>query len=768
MKKYIFSFLTVLMFISGLLVLVGCGNNNKQPHLESIKIDNSSLLEEYDIDNFNLKEILLVLTYNDSSTEKIPLTIDMIDGEDFELLSFPGTHLVNINYKGFTTTLTLTMNYTGVNLLLRNLYSEGLNSGLISVSYEEWLDSIKGDDGISIINASINSQGELLLVLSNEEVVNAGKVIGPKGDQGTDGIDGKEIVLNIIDGYIKWQYLGDEIWNSLVEVASLEGEDGNGILSISLNEAVELIINYTDGTSVNLGSIFDTYQIQFKDYNGYLLDVKTIFPNTNIILPNDPIREGYDFIGWSVEDFSNISSDLIVYAQYEIMTFTITFLDEEGEIYLTGEVDYGSLITLTIPNKIGYDFVGWYMGDDVNSEQMYHTTAVKKDLTLYPRWVIKEYKLTFVDNDDLPLFILYVKHGATIEPPSAPTLEGNVFVGWNKDLTSVTSDEIIKALYEPIVYTITWENHDGTPLFINNNVLWGTIPAYEGDEPTRRGYTFTGWDPLITPAYENKTYTTTFESLYPAKYVYVSEDDFAGDIDGEFVYFGTEEYIVVPEYIRGVKITKTGIDANQHLFSYNQYIKGVIFEGGNNITHMDYLFAHNDSYELELKYLDTSNVVSMSHMFFRASAFLFNLTTFDTSNVVNMQGMFGYTHPAFLDLSSFDTSNVVDMSYMFQGHNSQNLHLSNFDTSGVTNMRSMFSSVTLNNIVLTSFDTTNVESMAYMFFEASINYIDISSFVLAPDLSSMFAWSPVTLIHVKDETEKEKLIIYGEKVQVKP
>ena len=39
-------------------------------------------------------------------------------------------------------------------------------------------------------------------------------------------------------------------------------------------------------------------------------------PNDSVTPPSNPIRERYDFIGWS-EELENITSDLIIYALYE-------------------------------------------------------------------------------------------------------------------------------------------------------------------------------------------------------------------------------------------------------------------------------------------------------------------------------------------------------------------------------------------------------------------------------------------------------------------
>ena len=57
---------------------------------------------------------------------------------------------------------------------------------------------------------------------------------------------------------------------------------------------------------------------------------------------------------------------------------------------------------------------------------------------------------------------------------------------------------------EPIVktFTVTWTNYDGTVLKTDTDVLEGSTPSFNGEDPTRENddtysYTFTGWTPNI-------------------------------------------------------------------------------------------------------------------------------------------------------------------------------------------------------------------------------------------------------------------------------
>ena len=83
-----------------------------------------------------------------------------------------------------------------------------------------------GEDGVSVIKAELNDQGELVFTLSNSTTYNIGIIKGEKGDKGEDGING-------IDGE--------------------NGKDGIGIVSVEINENQELVIMLSDNTEHNLG-----------------------------------------------------------------------------------------------------------------------------------------------------------------------------------------------------------------------------------------------------------------------------------------------------------------------------------------------------------------------------------------------------------------------------------------------------------------------------------------------------------------------------------
>ncbi len=52
---------------------------------------------------------------------------------------------------------------------------------------------------------------------------------------------------------------------------------------------------------------------------------------------------------------------------------------------------------------------------------------------------------------------------------------------------------IVSATFEPNMHTVTWLNEDGTELDKDENVPYGSKPAFNGTTPTKTGFTFMGW-----------------------------------------------------------------------------------------------------------------------------------------------------------------------------------------------------------------------------------------------------------------------------------
>ena len=101
------------------------------------------------------------------------------------------------------------------------------------------------------------------------------------------------------------------------------------------------------------------FTVTFKDYDGKVLDTQEVKYEEGAKAPKTPTRAGYTFTGWD-KDFSKVTGDLEVTAQYKKNEYKVTFKDYDGKVLDTQTVKYeeGAKAPKT-PTRAGYTFTGW-------------------------------------------------------------------------------------------------------------------------------------------------------------------------------------------------------------------------------------------------------------------------------------------------------------------------------------------------------------------------------------------------------------------------
>jgi len=163
------------------------------------------------------------------------------------------------------------------------------------------------------------------------------------------------------------------------------------------------VFKVADGTPNELtGQTFNItvnaiYIVNFKDYNGTVLKTEEVEGNTGATPPVDPIREGYTFISWD-KDFSNLTSDLTVTAQYNINQYTVSFNSNGGSEVPSQTLDYNSIVTEpTAPTKEGYTFRGWYKEAELIEPWDFSIERIPaEDIVLYAKWLTPQDSITMI------------------------------------------------------------------------------------------------------------------------------------------------------------------------------------------------------------------------------------------------------------------------------------------------------------------------------------------------------------------------------------
>jgi len=271
------------------------------------------------------------------------------------------------------------------------------------------------------------------------------------------------------------------------------------------------------------------YTITFDTNGGSEIAPITQDYGTEITAPDNPTRKGYTFKGWDKEIPETMPAENItVKAQWEINQYTITFDTNGGSEIAPITQDYGTEITAPDnPTRKGYTFKGW--------DKEIPKTMPAENMTVKAQWKINQYTITFDTNGGSEIAPITQDYGTEITAPDNPTRKGYTFKGWDKEIpeTMPAGNITVKAQWEINQYTITFDTNGGSeiPPITQNYGTEITAP----DSPTRKGYTFKGWDkeiPETMPAenitvkaqWEINQYTITFDTNGGSEIAPITQD----------------------------------------------------------------------------------------------------------------------------------------------------------------------------------------------------------------------------------------------------
>jgi hypothetical protein len=326
-------FRALFMFVVFLstLVLGRCVSLDDMISIQSVDLNPDTLLDVYAADSFDINSLELIVGMDDGSIRTVMVREYMMEEDDLESLSTPGAHKITITYRGFSIETEVTILASGLPSTLLSLYRLGVQESLIDMTYEEWVETIRGEDGsdgVGILSVMINDTGELVLTLTDETAVNLGNVTGDDG------------LTPVVDESGYW-WIGDR--NTGIKA---EGADGIGIESIRMNEDRELLITRTDGNVQNVGifpddtnQIYETLMTFFDiEEDAFIADSKT---------PGNPVRSytTSTFSGWGgsigewddteVVRFKIRARDMAI---MKVKVF-ITENDKDGEVLYMETID---------------------------------------------------------------------------------------------------------------------------------------------------------------------------------------------------------------------------------------------------------------------------------------------------------------------------------------------------------------------------------------------------------------------------------------------
>ena len=364
---------------------------------------------------------------------------------------------------------------------------------------------------LSAVGVTVDDDANTLSVSSSTNVdaitwiaggsASAGYTWQNKANSKYMGLDSSEY-LYPSNTAVNWLYGSDQSFNNQVDsegyyylsYSAYSSSSQPQRYTTSKNTAVIRLYKYVNGSTPEP----TYYTVTFKDWDGTVLSTQQVLEGSNATAPADPTRTGYTFVGWDVS-FTNITADTVVTAQYQINSYLVTFKDWDGTILKSENVAYGGSATPPAdPTRTGYTSTGWY-GSYTNITQNTICTAL---------YDINTYTVRFLDWDGTVLKTQTVNYGGNATAPANPTRTGYTFTGWDKAFTNVQANLDVNAQYTINTYTVTFVDWDGTVLKTETVNYGGaaTAPA----DPTRDGYTFTGWDVAFNNITANLTVTAQY------------------------------------------------------------------------------------------------------------------------------------------------------------------------------------------------------------------------------------------------------------------
>ena len=191
--------------------------------------------------------------------------------------------------------------------------------------------------------------------------------------------------------------------------------------------------------------------------------------------------------------------------------------DEDGSIYKENVV-FSDLFTLSL-QKEGY--TGRLYRDADFLKPLTKDSKVKNGDTVYVKWTINKYTVTFMDGEKVLETFTNVPHGDTVTAPEVPEKDGKTFSKWDKDFSKVTSDLTINAVYDVDTFTVTFK--DGEKVIETQTVEYeaaATAPDTARLSPPE-GMHFAEWDKdfskvtediEVSAVYELNEYTVIFKN----------------------------------------------------------------------------------------------------------------------------------------------------------------------------------------------------------------------------------------------------------------
>lgn len=198
--------------------------------------------------------------------------------------------------------------------------------------------------------------------------------------------------------------------------------------------AVWTINQYKVSFDTNGG--IESYDERSYDYNSLLNDLPT------------PTKKGYTFLGWYNdenkvdEDYRLGAKDINLRAEWSINSYRLNYETDCDTTIESKMLEFGSAIgELPILSKIGHTFINWVTSEGTEVDK--DTTISDSDMTVFAKWLVNKYTVSFNSDGGTPIESKEVNFGDKYGKLDTPTKHGYSFVGWYNGENAVDESTVM-------------------------------------------------------------------------------------------------------------------------------------------------------------------------------------------------------------------------------------------------------------------------------------------------------------------------------------
>ncbi len=245
-------------------------------------------------------------------------------------------------------------------------------------------------------------------------------------------------------------------------------------------------------------SLVPVYQVSFNSAGGSAVGAQSVASGGFVSEPSEPVRDGYAFGGWYVDQGFNIpwnfatgtvSANLELHARWVSHSYTVTFSNQNAT---TGPSPAAMTVaspatTLSAfpaaPTRTGYAFAGWWTGTGGTGTQVSLSTPITGNATFYPKWAVTvTFNAPEATTGPSPTAITLASGSTTLGTlPTAPTRTGYTFGGW---YTGQNGTGTIFSGSTTVTQSITvyakWNYDMSSPYWYSYTVTNGTVSLGKG------------------------------------------------------------------------------------------------------------------------------------------------------------------------------------------------------------------------------------------------------------------------------------------------